>query len=193
MNIKCGWCGTTYPEWQNKCNACGGRMPPRPGMELGEEPSAIPRQLPKGYAWRRRLTNNMTSTMGLAIVVMGGLPGLILLLIFPWAALVAGLVVLGGLAILRHGLTTGSKLLKAFRHGIPVAGAVVAVTRFTEESMNGVSPWKLIYRFSLEGREYQGSLVAYDESIRERKPGQPLWVLYLREDPSINAVFPPFK
>jgi hypothetical protein len=193
MSAKCGWCGTRYETWQNKCGTCGGRMPPMPGMELGEEPPAIPRELPKGFAFRQRFTNSAASLFGLILMIMGGLMGLLLLLIKPWFALLPAMIFIGGALLLRHGMATAAATLRAFREGLPLQGRVLSSLKMTSQSHNGVNPWKLLYEFSLEGQKHQGSLIAWDENISQLKPRQPLWILYVREDPSINTVYPPFK
>lgn len=168
-------------------------MPPMPGMELGEEPPAIPRVLPKGFAFRQRFANSAATWFGLILIVMGGLMGLILLLIQPWFALFPALLIIGGALLLRHGMATASVTLRAFRMGLPLQGRVVSALKMTSQSHNGVNPWKLLYEFSLEGQQHQGSLIAWDESVGQLKPRQPLWILYLGEDPSIHTVYPPFK
>ncbi len=190
---RCGWCGAHYATWQNKCDTCGGRMPPPPGMELGEAPPGLPRALPRSFVYGVRLKNNTATVLGLVLCGFGGILGLMLLLIFPWAALFPAAILLGGMLMLWNGQKHASEVLRAFRHGMVAEGAITAVCQVTEEKMNGVSPWKLAYRFTLEGQQHQGSLTAYDETIRFRKIGQPVWVLYTREDPSINTVYPPFK
>ena len=168
-------------------------MPPMPGMEIGEEPPAIPRELPKGFAFRQRFANSAATWFGLILIIMGGIMGLLLLLIQPWFALFPALLVICGCLFLKHGMATASATLRAFRAGLPVQGSVVTAVKMTSQSHNGVNPWKLLYEFTLEGQKHQGALIAWDETVSLLKPRQPLWVLYLREDPSIHTVYPPFK
>lgn len=168
-------------------------MPPMPGMELGEEPPAIPRELPKGFAFRQRFTNSVATVIGLILMAMGGLMGLLLLLIQPWFALFPAILFIGGALLLNHGMSTAAATLRAFRTGLPQQGSVVSSLKMTSQSHNGVNPWKLLYEFSIEGQKHQGSLIAMDETVGQLKPRQPLWILYLRDDPSINTVYPPFK
>ena len=168
-------------------------MPPLPGMEIGEDPPAIPRELPKGFAFRQRFANSVATWFGMLLIIMGGVMGLLLLLIQPWFALFPALLVICGGLFLRRGLATAWAPLRAFRAGLPVQGSVVSAVKMTSQSHNGVHPWKLLYEFTLEGRKLQGSLIAWDDTVGQLKARQPLWVLYLREDPSIHTVYPPFK
>ena len=193
MSIHCGWCGTAYEQWQNKCATCGGRMPPMPGMALGDEPPPAPRSLPRGFALRQYFHNSAANILGIILLGMGGITGLVLLLINPWFALFPSALVIGGLLLLRHGTSHASGILRAFRRGLPVEGSVIAATRDTSQSHDGQSPWKLLYQFTLEGELHQGTLIAFDDTVGKLKPHQPLWVLYLREEPETNTVYPPFK
>jgi hypothetical protein len=63
----------------------------------------------------------------------------------------------------------------------------------TSQSHNGVNPWKLLYELTLEGQKHRGSLIAQDENVSQLKPRQPLSILSVREEPSIDTVYPPFK
>jgi hypothetical protein len=50
-----------------------------------------------------------------------------------------------------------------------------------------------LYELTLEGQKHRGSLIAQDENVSQLKPRQPLSILSVREEPSIDTVYPPFK
>jgi hypothetical protein len=168
-------------------------MPPMPGMELGEPPPAVPRDLPRGFVTKQYLKTNVANIFGLILTGMGGIMGLMLLLINPWFALFPAVIFIGGMLLLRHGIGHARGILRAYRHGSPVQGGVLSTTRMTSESHNGEHPWKLSYQFTIEGEIHEGSLIAFDDNVGKMKPRQPLWILHLREDASINTVYPPFR
>ncbi len=191
--ITCGWCGIHYHSWQKQCDSCGGPMPPMPGMELGPPPPATPRALPKGFAFRQRFSKNFGTVIGLLFTVVGSLFFVALLHAKPVTAIIPGLMLLGGLSMLRHGWIHASGILRAFRHGVATEGTIAAINIDTTQSINNVHPRKLIYHFTAGGQQHEGVHISWDTTISNRRTGQPLWVLYLEDDPSKSTLYPPVK
>lgn len=191
--ITCGWCGKHYSSWKNQCDACGGPMPPPPGMELGPQPPPAPRALPKGFAFRQRFSQNIATILGGVLFVIGTPMTLGVLAQRPWAAAFPALLMVGGFFSLRHGLKSAESVLRAFREGVAVEGKIASVMIDTSQSINEKHPWKLTYHFVADGFENEGVLVSWDSTINNRARGQPLWVLYVEDDPSQNTVYPPFR
>jgi hypothetical protein len=52
---------------------------------------------------------------------------------------------------------------------------------------------KLVYHFQIENQLHEGSFSSFDSTLSTRRSGQPLWVLYLPEDPTKNTLYPPVR
>lgn len=188
----CPWCATHYIHWQNQCNQCGGRMPPLHGAELGPPPPSTPRAIPKVYERRVRWTKNMSVLIGGAFTLVGTV------MLIPmvanrlfWPALFPLFFVIGGLSTFHYGWKAASGTLKAFRYGEAVEGTIKSISKDTSQSINGRHPWRLVYHFPVGNQLQEGIITSFDSTTGERRYGQPLWVLYVKDDPSQNAVFPP--
>ena len=191
--ITCGWCNTHYSTWQNHCDYCGGPMPSLSVRELGEEPPPAPRKLPKGFAFRTRVTNNIAVIGGSAFLLIGSMIFSGLLKAKSFAALFPLFFMIGGFFMFRLGWRQASAVLRAFRRGIAVRGEVYECRIDTTQSMNGDHPWKLTWHFTVEGRQYEGTLTSFDSTLGSRGGGQPLWVLYVPQDPAENTLYPPVR
>lgn len=191
--ITCGWCGIHYTEWKNRCDSCGGPLPPPPGSQLGSPPLPAPRALPKGFAFRLLWTGNVLVMVGVVFAGIGMILLLPMLVLFPPAALLPLIFVVLGFVLFRSGRRKARRTLQAFIHGTAVAGEVVRVTEDQTETTNGQHPWKLTYLFAVDGELHEGSASSYDSTITKRVAGQPLWVLYVPTDPSLNTIYPPLK
>lgn len=188
----CSWCGTHYVGWQNQCDKCGGPMPPLPGMELGSPPPPKPRQVSKKYAFRVRWSHNMGVLIGGCFTAVGALFMLPMIVnrLF-WPSLFPLLFLVGGLSMFRYGWRSASSTLRAFRHGEAVKGKIASLSKDTSQSINGRHPWRLVYHFPVGNQMQEGVVTSFDSTVGERRIGQPLWVLYLEDDPAQNAVYPP--
>ena len=172
----------------------GGRpMPPLPGMELGPPPPETPRELPKGFALRTRLTGNVATWVGLIFFTFGTVMAIAISFASLWATLFPGFFALGGFGMLRHGLTHASNTLRAFRFGTAVAGTVHSIGLDPNNRINDQYARKLIYHFQVGNQLHEGTLISFDSTLSTRRHGQPLWVLYLPEDPSKNTLYPPVR
>ena len=187
----CPWCSTHYINWQSQCKSCGGRMPPPPGMELGPPPPSVPRELPKNYAFRVRWANNIATLVGGMFTFVGFVLFLPMAVNLLWAALLPLLFLIGGLSIFLHGWRSASAKLRAFRYGEAAQGKIASIGKDTSQSVNGRHPWRLVYHFTVGDQLQEGILTSFDSTIGQRSSGQPLWVLYVPEDPSKNAIYPP--
>ena len=168
-------------------------MPPPPGRELGPPPPDAPRQLPRGFALRSLLTGNVTTILGCAFlgfaVVM-----ISAMITKPSVTLAMPLgIFLAGFFMFRHGWVTASNMLRAFRRGRAVRGEIYSLNEDKTQSINGKHPWMLIYHFLVEGQLCEGTVVCWDTTVRQRSPGQALWVLYMENDPGQSTPYPPLK
>jgi hypothetical protein len=149
--------------------------------------------LPKGFAFRQKWSRNILSLVGGVFFVIGGILTFALLFLGGWPALFPLLFALGGYAMMRSGRRSAAATLNAFTRGTAVKGKVVSVTMDYSQSINGQHPWKLVYHFPVGGEWQEGIAVSWDSTVTMRAAGQPLWVLYLPEDPEQNTLYPPLK
>jgi hypothetical protein len=191
--ITCGWCGTHYQSWRSKCDSCGGSLPPPPGMELGPPPPEAPRALPKGFEFRQKWGANVYTIVGAAFTFVGAVLTTVFAVVFPWACLFTGLFLVGGFQMFRKGRAEAVGIIKAFKTGRGVAAKIVEVSYDNSLTINGKSPYKIVYSFSDGTQEHEGSAQTFDSSAVSRTRGQPIWVLYVENDPSQNTIYPPVR
>ena len=190
---KCGWCQTNYVTWQRNCSNCGGPLPPPPGMDLGPPPPDAPRQLPKGYEFRVKWSRNLTVIFGCAFMGFAAIFCLATIMAPWWFRILPVLFFLGGVAMFRSGRRQANGVLRALRHGLAAEGKIHSLDKDTSQSINGRHPWRLVYHFTVEDQICEGILIAWDSTLSSRHIGQPLWVLYVAEDPAQNTIYPPLK
>lgn len=169
-------------------------MPPPPGQGLGEPPPPVPRALPNRFAFRSKWSRNILALVGAIFFLVGT----VIFIAFLLVGLLVGtplplLFMIGGFAMLRIGRRHAAATLNAFVRGTAVEGKVVSVARDQSQTMNGEHPWKLTYHFPVGNQLHEGTLISWDSTAGARAPGQPLWVLYLPEDPEQNTTYPPLK
>ena len=169
-------------------------MPPQPGEGLGPPPPPVPRPLPKGFEFRQKWSGNLLALIGGLFFLIGSFIFLSFLLI----GLLIGtplplLFMIIGFVMLRIGRRQAARTVNAFTRGTVVEGKVVSVAQDQSQTMNGQHPWKLTYHFPVGAQLHAGEIVSWDSTITARAAGQPLWILYLPEDPEQNTAYPPFK
>lgn len=163
-------------------------------MELGPPPPEAPRPLPKGFAWRTRVSRNIATLVGFGLLFVAALMLIPMLAQGLWLpALFPAFFALGGFGMARYGISHANGVLRAFRHGVAERGKVASIGRDFSQSVNGTHPFKLIYHFPVNGHWHEGRLISFDSTLGERRPGQPLWVLYLADQPEVSTLYPPVK
>jgi hypothetical protein len=163
-------------------------------MDAGPPPPPPPRPLPEGFATRVRFTHNFILLLGLAFFLFGGLMTAFLVAKKSWAALFPGFFLLGGIGMLKEGILTASRTLKAFRHGKAILGRIVSVTVDRQSHANGRHPWDIVYSFEVDGQTHQGKFTTFESATMERFPVQrPVWVLAVEKDPARNTIYPPIR
>jgi hypothetical protein len=188
----CPWCSTNYVNWHPQCPQCGGRMAEPAGMSLGPPPPDAPRKLPKGYATRIRWTRSLEALLGGVFTLMGSMMMVPMLVHKMWLpALFPAFFFIGGVSIFVRGWRQASGVLHAFRYGIAVRGEIRSVDKDTSQSYNGRHPWRLTYTFTVNDQIHDGQVISFADSVAVRSRGEPLWVLYEEDDPTVNTVFPP--
>jgi len=109
--------------------------------------------------------------------------------LFPTLFL-AGFVAIGWY-IGQMGWKPALKRMKVWEQGVATPAIITSTGRETSYSVNGQNPFKMEYAFDLEGVLHDGVRTSFDSTITRYETGQPIWVVYLPEDPSISAEWPP--
>ncbi len=81
----------------------------------------------------------------------------------------------------------------SFREGATDEGEGQNVYYDTSVEINGRSPWAIEYGFEVDARAFQGKCQTWDGTAEQRRPGQPVHVVYLETDPEQNALYPPVQ
>lgn len=168
-------------------------MPPPPGMELSEPPPLAPRQLPKGYFWRKLLFQNLLTIIGTVFFVFGSGMTIAFLQANKWVSLIPGFFAMGGFFMLKLGIQDGLNMIRVYRHGDFVPGKVHSLSMDTTYTVNGRHPYKLTYHFQLGNDLFEGSISSFNTVLSTRRSGQPVWVLYLPDHVEVNTLYPAIK
>lgn len=200
--VTCPWC---KQYWQPgtfglECGRCGGPLPPPPGPTRGHGPPPAPRHLPEKYTRDLLLWKNFGAVFGLAFASFGALFGSLgVVLTFVLPPLGLGFVAFGalfggiGLAVRRAARRSALQQIAALTHGYPAEGQIIAVTQDLGEQFNGRHPYRIEYVFMVQGQPVGGSTKAWDIVNALRRPGEPLWVVFQPNDPSVNSIWPPIS
>ncbi len=182
IQIDCPWCSTVNRVTdETNCVNCGGPLPAIPhnneGMDKGLPPGSVPREIPKVYIKKLKY-KNVHFIIGFVFTVP-----------FFWTIIFPII----GFFLMRYGLKTANKKLFALENGIKAEGVLVDIFKDTSQSINGRNPWLLEYEFRTES----GKLItakktgAWNKNNRYRRPNDYLWVVYIPDNPEINAIWPP--
>jgi len=208
MAIVCPWCGTNYTAFLSNCRNCGGTIPApaetteatttsRQGIRL-QMPPPPPREISKNYIWRLLgkdgwvISSAIFLLLGLIFTMVGG--GLTLGIItafvgIPFLAL--GLLFLGGGgAVLYWRYQTAQNAVNVLRLGQATQGEITGLDQNYNVRINGRNPWKIYYKFTLDGQDYEGSVGTLNTPGYELQPGSPAVVLYLPDAPKNNQLYP---
>jgi len=168
-------------------------MPAPVGMELGEPPPPPPRVLPKGFEFRQKWSRNVGTLAGCGLILIASLFFVAALKARSFAAMVPLLFMLAGVSLFWHGWRTACGILKAYRKGVVVEGEVVEVRLDKTQSINQRHPWVMTYHFPVGNELVEGSITSFNSVLGTRGGGQPLWVLYVPDDPTQNTIYPPIR
>lgn len=192
--ITCGWCGVHYPQWQSQCSHCGGDLPPKDNG-LGPPPKPPPRKLPRGFAIRQWVTANFGVVFGLIFFIVGAVITSAFVWSKTWLALLPGFFAISGFFMLLRGISQARSTLRAFREGEAAEGFYLSIEKDPlYAGHKGPSPWIVKYAFHAEGKRFEGTFSTSDGNIRAlAQVNKPVWVLYVKDDPTQNTIYPPLK
>lgn len=186
---KCPWCdvGVTDPARQ-VCRNCGGPLPPPtvrpvgpappPPVDPGLAPAPPPRPIPKQYRNRVLYWGNVHTLIGM-----------IFTLVFFWT-IVFPII---GIFLWKHGKKRAERELRALEYGVPVLGQLTGVAQDMSQTINNRHPWIVHYAFMTPRGARQGTDQGWEPSNVFRRPGDPVWVVYLDDDPDCSAIWPPVR
>ncbi len=166
-------------------------MPRMPGMELGPAPPDAPRALPRHFAFRLKWSQNIGVIIGLGMLLICGVMFAAMLKAHTWLAVAPALFSLLGLLAFVSGRRDAANTLRAFRHGMAAEGRIASVAQDTTQSVNGRHPWRMVYHFTAGDQPREGVITSFDSTLASRRSGQPLWVLYMPDDPDQSTPYPP--
>ena len=202
--ITCPWCGTNYAGFQSNCDNCGGSLP-LPAEQAVEpldprlpSPPAPPREVPQRVAWRILITDGWAiigfvfSLIGLIFSVVGFALTITLVGAFvgiPFAGM--GILFLGsGGPLLVWRFQLAQKTVEVLRNGVAVLGEISNVYQNFQVQVNGRYPWTVEYRCNVNGQAYQGKVTTLSQPDLSQQPGKAVYVLYLKDDPAQNTIYP---
>lgn len=205
--IVCPWCGTNYTTFQSNCRNCGGAIPapieapaavgPRRQIRLQMPPSP-PREISPNYAWRLLAQDAWVISAaifallgGIFTVVGGGLTiGIITAFVgIPFLGL-GLLFLLGGVGIIYWRYQIADKAANVLKLGQATQGEITALEPNYSVRVNGRTPWNIKYKFTLDGKDYEGSVGTLNHPGYELQEGSAAVILYLPDKPENNQLYP---
>jgi hypothetical protein len=202
----CPWCGAAAPDpTREVCTNCAGPLPapllapqpaaPAPGMNWeqaraqalaaaqaargpGPMPPPPPRELPKQYVNRVLYWRNVFVILGIVFTVL-----LFWTVVFPAI----------GIPLWIYGHKRAQRELRALQFGHVAQGQLTSVHMDYAQSINNRHPWVVAYAFATPQGTRQGTDQGWDASNVHRMSGDPIWVVYLDDDPNCSAVWPPVR
>ncbi len=176
--VHCGWCSSSNQRHLvDHCQNCGGPLMALPGNDPGPRPPELPRQLPKGYAMRTMLWANVLVGVGVIFTIP-----------FCWTILFPMI----GIPIWYFGWRKARRWLDALESGLPTVGEVTEVKLDETQAYNNQHPWRISFKFERhDGGTSEGAVEAWDDVHAKRKPGDRLWVVYVKGRPEAHAIWPP--
>jgi hypothetical protein len=203
--ITCPYCGTSYAVFQANCRNCGGSLPIPPHVALATAEDALPpapppapRTVPRHYVWRVLFTDSaglvgsILGGIGAVFTLVGaGLTAAVITAFVGIPFLVLGLVFLAvGASILAMRYKGAQQTVYILQLGESALGRIVDVAENVHVQVNGRFPWTITYAFQVGGVAYEGKVTTLSAPSVRQQPGKPVYVLYLPEDPTRNAVYP---
>lgn len=208
MIITCPWCGTNYTKFRPNCQNCGGPIPaPLPITESKKSssksrklvfPEKAPREISPNYLWRLIFADTWTIS-ALIFGLIGGIfavtgAGLTIGIITAFVGLpflgIGLLFLFAAVAVFVWRYQIAEKRVKVLKEGIAIEGEIVDVVENVNVRVNGRTPWKITYAFSLPEDIYEGTVTTLNLPGPQLTPGSPSVILYLEDNPQFNSLYP---
>jgi hypothetical protein len=203
--ITCSYCGTSYPTFQSNCTNCGGLLSPPADNAASfsldatlAEPPPTPRNEPHHFIWRIMLTEGWSIVamvfliLGVTFTLVGA--GLTLAIVTAFVGLpflgFGILFLIASLPILLWRYHKAKQKLHVFQMGQHILGEITDVHQNFTVRVMGRHPWVIHYRFQTSGRDYEGQVTTLNREVAKYHPKQPVYVLYLSDNPQQNTTYP---
>lgn len=177
--IKCPWCRSQFTNAViSNCTNCGGPVEFQADTSLlGPKPPMAPRELPKKFVRRIKYFGNVFTMIGMVFTIP-----------FIWSVIFPII----GIFLWRKGIKEANDELIPLEHGNVVQGEIESITMDRSKTMNGQHPFVVNFSFSINGQTHTGNVGNIFDPILKRR-GDPVWVVYMPEDPNLSSVWPPLK
>jgi membrane protein implicated in regulation of membrane protease activity len=133
------------------------------------------------------------SLLGVIFAITGTVLTATLVALFiglPFAGLGTAFLAVG-LALLIWRYQRAQRILDALRLGEASLGTIVDAHENHYVKVNNRHPWTITYRFSVLGQEFEGKTTTLRGPEQRQQAGQPVYILYLEGDPTLNTIYPP--
>ncbi|MCP3140100.1 hypothetical protein [Pyxidicoccus xibeiensis] len=196
--LVCPACAQAVPVGPDaRCQVCGGSLAETLSAARGPPPPLPPRRLTR--AQRRAVLRPKLATHHILGTLFFALGALLLPVAFVFVRpllLMAAIFLFVGFLFRRSGWPAAlrreqRRRLQALRWGLPAAGELTGVERHFLPSLEAGRVARLDYVFTVHGQRVHGSMPSPHLSDLQRRPGAPVWVVYLAEAPDISALWPP--
>jgi hypothetical protein len=161
-------------------------------------PPPAPRPFANSYIWRLVFSDGWAIT-GFVFLLLGGIFTILgaLLTIGVITAFVGIPFLAFGLPFLAVGILVFSvrhkkaqTTVQVLREGQAASGQIDSVERNYSVRVNGRNPWIIKYSFQVMGQDYKGEVSTLNDPASIFRPGIPAHVLYLPDQPRLNALYP---
>ncbi len=168
-------------------------MPSLPGSVLIGEPPPAPRDLPKGFEMQQKWGRNPLAIVGGIFLLIGAIQFIVFIFVLPFIVPLPLIFLIVGFFLYRAGRRQSNRAIRAMRDGRAVKGQLREV--YVDETLrvNQRHPYRLVYEFDTGLEKVEGFAQTFDDTAAERLPGQPVWVLYVENEPALNTIWPPVK
>lgn len=161
-------------------------------------PPAPPREISPNYAWRLLAQDAWVISAAIFVLIgsiftlVGG--GLTLGIITAFVGLpflgLGLLFLFGGLGIIYWRYQLAANSANVLKLGLATEGEITALEPNYSVRVNGRTPWNIKYKFSLDGKDYEGSVGTLNDPSFALQAGSPAVILYLPNKPENNQLYP---
>ena len=164
----------------SNCPNCGGSLEyEKDTSMLGPKPPMAPRHLPGKFVRRTKYFGNVYTIIGMVFTI-----------VFFWSVIFP----LIGIFLWRKGIKDANDELIPLEHGNVVQGEIESIETDYSKHINGRHPFIVNFLFRVNGQLHIGNVGnIFDPVHKLKKVGDPVWVVYMPEDPDLSSVWPPLK
>ena len=207
--VTCAWCGTNYNEFQPNCQNCGATLPLPEAVKEAEQrglaygpgpaPPPAPRQVPRNYLSRQLIADGgaiaggVLALIGAIFTLVGGVLTIVIVTAFVGIPfLLIGLAMgASGAAVLYWRYKQVRARMDVLESGSAAEGEVTNVFENHSVEVNNRSPWVVEYVFRTPAGQMEGRGTTLNRLPPHLQTGAQVHVLYNRERPAENVLYPP--